>query len=88
MFRALIDGTYRHLFSVGLPILDEEVRYLVRKEFSDWQVKTKDQVTYDDLHQRLLNVRYQLDIKLDVLISKLFIRKIRQLLNMSWIALY
>lgn len=75
MFRALIEGTYKHLFGAGLKSFADRVKAQVGATLSDWTVKDKLHVEYEELVHVLGAVRQALEADMGELIRTIFIRK-------------
>lgn len=75
MFRMLIEGTYKHLFSTGLKSFAERVKSQIGVSLADWTVKDKLHVDYEEVVQALGAVRQALEADMSELIRTIFIRK-------------
>jgi hypothetical protein len=74
-FRALIEGTYKQLFGPGLTAFAEKVKRSVALHFSDWTVKGKLNVEYDELVLALSSLRVKIESDKSELIKTIFLRK-------------
>lgn len=75
IFRKLIDGTYKHLFSSGLRTLTSLIRQLIISHLKDWTIKDKITVEYGEMIQMMSQIRRSIERDMSNLIKIMIIRK-------------
>jgi bisphosphoglycerate-independent phosphoglycerate mutase (AlkP superfamily) len=75
VFRALVEGTYKHLFSTGLHKLTAIIRQQLTDEMLYWAVREKLSVPYSDISQLMNKMRDSIESDMPNLIKEVIIRK-------------
>jgi len=68
-FQAIIDGTYKHVFSTGLTGLAAAVRAATAAELADWKVHTKTEVEWADFLDIFGAIRRRLEKDLPAVLA-------------------
>jgi hypothetical protein len=77
MFKYLVEGTYKQLFSKGLRSFAAIIMERVKEDMQNWRVHDKVNVDYDELRSLFLLFRKNIETNhFDMIVKELFIRKL------------
>ncbi len=75
MFKALIDGAYKHLFNSGLRTFTAVVNHRVTTDLKFWVVQEKTSVSFGDLLHTVTAMRQTLEAEMPATVQSIFIRE-------------
>ena len=75
MFRSLVEGTYKHLYSDGIQLFVAKVRESVSTHLKEWIVKDKLEVHSEELLHVFTSIRSDIEADERNIIDMIFMRK-------------